>query len=170
MKTKKAHLQRRKPNKFEKGNFTMARTRQEVIDDIIVLFDMDEDLFADCIEDLDSYNGWLGDDRYYPMCELDDFYSGLSVTEVLERAYYGYDAERWITDSHGTKEYGPFCPNREYFTFNGYGNLVSADSKDYSDYLDRNVIESMEEHRRYISFIDDNTELSDLFDKLEEAE
>lgn len=148
----------------------MARTRQEVIEDIIVLFDMDEDLFAACIEELDSYNGWLGDDRYYPMEELDDLYSGLSVTEVLTRAFYGYDEESLTVDSFGNKFYGPFCPNRRYFTFNGYGNLVSADSKDYSNYLDRNAIESMEEHRRYIYCIDNATRLSDLFDELEEAE
>ena len=141
--------------------------RNEKVNAIIEWFEDNEEVFNDCIEELDSYNGYLGDDRYYSMDELDELYSGQDATEILRRAFYGYDAETWHTDSHGEKEHGPFNPNRDYFTYNGYGNLVSADYKDYSAYLDEYAVESMAENRRYIDEIDDDPELSELFDKLE---
>ena len=140
-----------------------TRTRQEVIDSIIEYFEENESVFESCIEELDSYNGYLGDDRYYCMEELADLYAGADPIEILQRAFYGYDSETWHTDSHGEKEYGAFNPNRDYFTFNGYGNLVSADYKDYS-------CESMAENRSNIWAISEDAELSELFDALEEAE
>ena len=75
-----------------------------------------------------------------------------------------------MTDSSGNKEYGMFNPNRNYFYFNGYGNLVSSDYKDYSDKLDEYAIEEMSENRNYIDSIENDNILSGLFDELEEAE
>lgn len=144
--------------------------RNEKVNAIIEWFEDNEDVFNECIEDLDSYNGYLGDDRYYSMDELSELYSGVDPVELLNRAYFGHDAETWYTDSHGEKEYGPFNPNREYFTFNGYGNLVSANYKDYSAFLDKYAVESMEENRRYIYGIDNDPDLRELFDALENDE
>ena len=146
------------------------KTKQEVIDSIIEFFEDNNDVFISCIEDLDSYNGYLGDDRIYEMYELDELYSGIETTEILRRAFYGHDDETWHTDSHGEKEYGAFNPNRNYFYFNGYGNLVSCDYKDYSDHLDHYFIEDLAEHRNDIWAINDNAELKKLFDAYEEAE
>ena len=145
------------------------KTKQEVIDSIIEFFEDNDDVFISCIEDLDSYNGYLGDDRIYEMYELDELFSGEEPTEILRRAFYGYDAETWHTDSHGQKEYGAFNPNREYFYYNGYGNFVSCWEKDYSDHLDHYAIESMAKHRKYIWAINENAELKELFDALEET-
>lgn len=147
-----------------------TKARAEIIESIIEYFRENESLFNDCMEELDSYNGYLGDDRYYPMEELDDLYREVDPSELLRRAFYGYDEDSWTTDSSGNKEYGAFNPNRDYFTFNGYGNLVSADYKDYSSYLDHYAVESMEENRRDIYSIENDTELSELFDTLEELE
>ena len=146
------------------------RTKEAIIADIIKYFKEDEDLFNDCMEDLDSYNGYLGDDRYYSMDELDEFYTCTAPSEILFRAYYGYDEEIYTTDSSGNKTYGEFNPNREYFRYNGYGNLVSADYKDYSGQLDNYAIEAMSENRNYIDSIENDDTLADLFDELEEAE
>ena len=146
------------------------RTKEAVIADIIQYFKENEDVFNDCMEDLDSYNGYLGDDRYYNMDELNDLYSGQEPQEILFRAFYGFDADSWHIDSSGNKEYGAFNPNREYFYFNGYGNLVSSDYKDYSDKLDGYAVEAMSEGRNYIDSIEDNDTLADLFDELEEIE
>ena len=146
------------------------RTKKAVIADIIQYFKENEDVFNDCMEELDSYNGYLGDDRYYNMDELNDIYSGQEPQEILFRAFYGFDADMWTTDSRGDKEYGAFNPNREYFYFNGYGNLVSSDYKDYSDKLDGYAIEAMSENRNYIDSIENDDILSDLFDELEESE
>ncbi len=144
--------------------------REQALKNIIEYFEQNEDVFNDCIEDLDSYNGYLGDDRIYSMDELDELYNGQEPTEILRRAFYGYDAETWHTDSHGEKEYGPFCPNRDYFTFNGYGNFVSMDYKDYSDKLDDYAVESMAENRSNLYYIDNNSDLSELFDELDAAD
>ena len=85
-----------------------ARTRSEVIADIIEWFNDNEDVFYTCMEALDWYNGYLGDDRYYDMDDLDELYSGQPASEILARAFYGYDAETWHTDSSGDRVYGPF--------------------------------------------------------------
>ena len=145
-----------------------ARTAEEITADIIDFFKANEDIFTDAIEELDSYNGYLGDDRYYAMDELDELYSSTEPSELLRRAYYGYDEETYTTDSSGNKTYGEFNPNREYFRYNGYGNLVSADYKDYSGQLDNYAVESMSENRSYIDSIEHSDELAALFDELEE--
>ena len=144
------------------------RTKEAIITDIIQYFKENEDVFNDCMEELDSYNGYLGDDRYYDMEELNDLYSGQEPQEILFRAFYGFDADAWMTDSRGDKQYGAFNPNRNYFYFNGYGNLVSSDYKDYSDKLDEYAVEAMSEYRNYINSIEDDDILADLFDELEE--
>lgn len=149
---------------------TITTTREAAIAAILDYFEQHEDTFNEAIEELDAYNGFLGDDRYYSMDELDEIYSGTSATELLNRAYFGYDAETWHTDSHGDKEYGAFNPNRDYFYYNGYGNLVSADYKDYSDHLDSYAVEAMAERRSDVDAIDDDPELAELFDALEAAE
>ena len=146
-----------------------TRTAEEITAAIIEFFEENEDVFNDCIEELDMYNGYLNDDRYYPMDELDELY-GTEPSEMLRRAFYGYDAETYITDGSGNRKYGQFNPNRQYFTYNGYGNLVSADYKDYSAHLDNYAVEAMSENRNYIDTIGDNEELAELFDALEQAE
>lgn len=146
-----------------------TRTPEEITADIIEYFENNEDIFNDCMEELDSYNGYLNDDRYFSMDELDELYNGTEPSELLRRAYYGYDAETYTTDGSGNKICGAFNPNREYFRYNGYGNLVSSDYKDYSGQLDKYAIEAMDENRSYIDSIDNDEELSALFDELEAA-
>jgi hypothetical protein len=145
-------------------------TRKEVIEKIIEYFNDNDDVFIDCIEELDGYNGYLGDNRYYSMDELGDLFSGSDPVELLNRAYFGRDIDSWYTDSYGEKHYNSFNPNREYFTFDGYANLESSNYKDYSSFNDEYAVESMEKNRRYIDSIDDNDDLCELFDMLEECE
>ena len=142
--------------------------REQTIEKIIAYFEENDDTFNACIEELDSYNGYLGDDRYYEMELLDEFYAGVKPSELLPRIYYGRDDDTWHTDGSGNKIYGEFNPNRDYFYYNGYGNLVSSDYKDYSAHLDTYAIESMLENRYYIDSIDNDDTLTALFDKLEE--
>lgn len=146
------------------------RTKEAVIADIIQYFKENEDVFNDCIEELDSYNGYLGDDRYYSTEELNELYSGQEPQEILFRAFYGFDADSWHTDCNGDKIYEAFNPNRDYFYLNGYGNLVSSDYKDYSDKLDEYAIEEMSENKSYIDSIENNNTLAGRFDELEETE
>ena len=123
----------------------IEREKEAVVSELLAYFEEHEEDFNNTIEELDSYNGFLDDDRYYCMEELDEFYHGVEPSELLNRVFYGYDADTTWTDERGEKHYGEFNPNREYFTYNGYGNLVSSDYKDYSAHLDdwfiTNVIE-----------------------------
>lgn len=145
-----------------------TRTPEEITADIIAYFESNEDVFNACMEELDGYNGYLGDNRYYSMDELDEFYRDSDPLEILRCAYYGRDDDTWTTDSNGNKTYGEFNPNRDYFYYNGYGNLVSSDYKDYSYLLDNYAIEAMRENRSYIDSIDNDEELTALFDELEQ--
>ena len=137
---------------------------------IIDYFKENDELFISCMDELDNYNGYLGDDRYYEMEELNELYNGSEPLEILQRAYFGRDDETWYIDSDGRKIYGEFNPNRNYFYFNGYGNLVSADYKDYSCHLDEYAIQEMNENRYWIDSIEDDEELSALFDELNQGE
>lgn len=145
-----------------------TRTTEEITREIIEYFKNNEDIFNDCMEELDSYNGYLGDNRYYLMDELDELHNDIEPSEILRRAFYGYDEDTWTTDKSGEKNYCSFNPNKEYFRYNGYGNLVSAEYKDYSDMLEPFTIEAMSENRDYIDTIDYNEDLKALFDELEE--
>lgn len=118
------------------------------------LFEQDEQLFNAAIEELDSYNGYLGDNKYYLMDELNEFYRDSEPLELLQRAYFGRDDDTWTTDNNGVKTYGEFNPNREYFTYNGYCNLVSSDYKDYSYLLDDYFIDDLIENAEFL-YLDD---------------
>lgn len=141
--------------------------KENTINKIIDYFNENEEIFNECIEELDGYNGYLGDERYYYMDELNELYSGAEPIEILNRAYFGHDSS-YHTDAHGNKEYSEFNPNRDYFTFNGYGNLISTDYKDYSAFLDQWLIEELSENRAYIDSIENDDELAALFNELEE--
>ena len=107
--------------------------RQKIIEEIIEVFESDEELFLEAVEELDDWNGFLEHNRYFEMDLLEDVSSGRDVLDVLNMAYFGRDEDSW-------NEYSSFNPNRNYFRFNGYGNLVSADYKDYSCYLNEDFI------------------------------
>lgn len=81
--------------------------------------------------------------------------------------FYGRDDDCYITNSQGEKEYSQFNPNREYYYYDGYGNLVSSDDKDYSNYLDDYFIDDLLENRSYLSL---DTDVEALLDELENAE
>lgn len=142
----------------------------DTMEKIIAYFRENEETFNECIEQLDCYNGYLGDDRYYEMYELDEIYHDTDASELLARAYYGHDEDSCTIDKYDQKHYDAFNPNRDYFRYNGYGNLVSTDYKDYSDHLDHYAIEQMSKYRAHIDAIDDDEELAALFDELENDE
>lgn len=121
------------------------RTEKEIRQELKDLFEDDTELFNDTIEELDSYNGYL-DDR---------------------RLFYGRDDDCYITNSQGEKEYSQFNPNREYYYYSGYGNLVSSDDKDYSDFLDDYFIDNLLENRSYLNI---DADIETLLDELENAE
>lgn len=140
---------------------------EELKDEILEYFEENEDEFNEVIEDLDSWCGYLGDDRYYYMEELDELYHDQPATEILYRAYYGHD-EFYTTDSHGERQYEEFNPNRTYFYFNGYGNLVSSDYKDYTDKLDKYFVDKIIDDASHLSTLPER--VKELINMMEESE
>lgn len=142
-----------------------TRTAEEIREEIRTYFEINEEEFNTVIEELDSYNGYLGDDRYFEMYELDEFYRDTEPTELLARAFYGYD--EMYTDKDG-RHAEAFNPNRDYFKYNGYGNLVSTDGKDYSSHLDDYFIDELIENACNLYEIP--AEVEELIEELEEIE
>ena len=97
--------------------------------------------FNNDIEELDSWNGYLGSKRYYLMEEFSDYYQGTDPLEILRRAFFGYDE-----DDSTLERKEPFNPNKEYFYLNGMRDFVSTDQQDYSDYLDDRFVEEIIEN------------------------
>jgi hypothetical protein len=97
---------------------------------------------------------------------LNEFYNGSEPLELLQRAYFGRD-EDYHTDAQGNKIYGEFNPNKDYFTYNGYGNLVSSNYKDYSYLLDDYFIEALIENYESL-YLDD--EILEIIEGAEEGD
>ena len=116
------------------------------------------------IEELDSWNGILGGNRIEDMEFLDELYQGKDATEILTRAYFGHDDDTWH-DENGERVHGEFNPNRDYFYFNGYGNLVSTDYKDYSDYLDLDYVQDIVDNYGHLDLSVWAQEIIDNYDE-----
>lgn len=106
--------------------------------------DGDEDEVADVCEQIDSYNGFLGDDRYYPMDEIDELVNieGKSVLEVLDMFASDFDS------------------NDDYFQCGIYG-ISSTNSRDYVSLLGASEI--TEQIKDNINQVD-NEDLEVIFD------
>ena len=77
---------------------------------------------------------------------------------VLQRAFHGYRYSRFANDG---REREPFNPNDEYFTFNGYGNLVSVSKHDWAHYWASAVDED-----NYIDAAEDEGRLGEIAEAL----
>lgn len=120
-----------------------------VTDKIINCLSGKEELFNDLIEQLDSYNGYLGDDRWYPMDELSELLDGRDALEILRMA-----------------RHGSFDPDEDYFRTNVYGNLESTWEIDYREYLTKWFVEDLSVNREHL--IIDDEKLNELLDRLQE--
>lgn len=123
-----------------------------------------EDGFNHDIEELDCWNGILGDSRVKQMDKLDEIYQDKEATEILRRAYFGRDDDS-EHDENGKRVYGEFNPNRDYFYFDGYENLVSTDKRDYSDYLDIYNVQDIIDNECYLGLSDGAQEIIDNYDE-----
>lgn len=94
----------------------IERTEEAIMDDILELME-DEDKKADALEELDSYIGILGDDRLNSMYDLDDLFYSIKPSDLLQKI-----------------DFNNFSDTDDYFYFNGYGNMVSTDYREYPDY------------------------------------
>ena len=132
----------------------------ELVEKLLAYYRENVEDFNNDIEELNSWNGCLYDDQIYPMEELNEIFQGTEPEEILKRAFYGYDEPYKNGDPSR-----PFNPNRNYFYFNGYGNLVSIDEKDYTDYLDNDFIQDIIDNRYKLSL---SSGAEDIIDNYEE--
>ena len=93
------------------------------------------------------------DDYIYSMGEFDKIMYGQTAEWIACRVFNGED---------GYNKEGCFNPSRDYFTFNGYGNLVSFDYA--SDYID------LDEIADYITEKEDCFGIGELEEVFEEYE
>lgn len=121
-----------------------------------------EDFNSD-IEELDSWNGYLGDDKVIPMDELDEVFQGVDPSEIVRRAFFGFDEPHAKSDIKAS-----FNPNREYFYFNGYGDLVSTDERDYSGYLDEDFVQDIIDNEPDLLLSSGAQEIIDKYEEDEE--
>ena len=83
-------------------------TREEAIRSYVEHLIGDD--LAQLLQHMNSYDGCFDDAAYYDMGEFDEFLSNNTPMEIAQMIFYG-----------------EFNPNDEYFHFNAYGNLESAD-------------------------------------------
>lgn len=144
--------------------------RKQIIEKIKEILADNEEIFNELCEALDNENGFLGDNRYYSMDEFYELNQPVGregLDNLMLRIYYGHDEDSFICDCYGNKTYGSFNPNRDWFKFDGYGNLVSTDYKEYPVTLDE-LIDEVVEH--YYDIDIDDVELDELFEELVESE
>ena len=84
------------------------------------------DSFSQVCEDLDSYDGFLGDSRVYSMDELDELLEGYKPSEIIR-----------MVDSD-------FNYSDNYFYYDGCGHICSTDEKEYyNDFFYSDVFEKL---------------------------
>lgn len=86
-------------------------TREQAIRNYVEQLNGDD--LAYLLRHMNSYDGCFEEAIYYDMDEFDEFMSNYTPMELAQIIYFG-----------------EFNPNNDYFRFNAYGNLESADWPD----------------------------------------
>lgn len=87
---------------------TTKMTREQAIRNYVEHLIGDD--LTQLLQHMNSYDGCFEEAIYYDMDEFDEFLSNHTPMEIAQMIFYG----------------GEFNPNDEYFRFNAYGNLESA--------------------------------------------
>ena len=141
----------------------MTMTREEAIRTYIENLSKGE--LVELMQHMDGYDGCFDDCVYYDMDEFDDFMSNYSPMEIAQRIFFGN-----------------FNPNHDFFRFNGYGNLESANWLDVeaeAEDLKDDIIDHLVNYYSgdtpwaeldYLVDSDDDTLFDDDFEEVEEEE
>ena len=92
----------------------MTMTREQAIHNYVEHLIGDD--LAYLIQHMNAYDGSFEESTYYDMDEFDEFMSNYTPSELAQMMWFG-----------------DFNPNKDYWRFDGYGNLVSLDWKDIVD-------------------------------------
>ena len=140
----------------------MTTSKKAIIETIRDYFYDNENEFIEAIEELDSYNGYLNDDRLYDMGSFSDLFCDRDAFEMFEL---------------GRLSGNDFNPSDDFFYFDVYGSLISLESYErfnhYEAYLDTYFVESLIDNCHncggYI-YNSLSVEVQELIDKYEEIE
>ena len=103
------------------------------------------------VREINAWGGYLEHLEYFDMEELDLVLEGYTPSEVANRIFYG-----------------DFNPNDEYFRFNAYANLESANNWDieeeYRDYISE-IASYIVEYKDNIDIYDEG--LQEILDNME---
>lgn len=86
-------------------------TREQAIHNYVEQLNGDDLTYL--LQHMNGYDGCFEEATYYDMDEFDEFLSGRTPMEIAQMIFFG-----------------DFNPNADYFHFNVYGNLESADWPD----------------------------------------
>ena len=141
----------------------MTMTRKQAITTYVENLNKGE--LAYLLQYMNGYDGCFDDCVYYDMDEFDDFMSNYSPMEIAQRIFFGN-----------------FNPNHDFFRFNGYGNLESADWLDVeaeAEDLKDDIIDHLVNYYSgdtpwaeldYLVDSDDDTLFDDDLEEVEEEE
>lgn len=107
-------------------------THDDLVELLLNYFKENEGDYILSIEELDGWNGYLGDARIDPMYSLSDYFFDDDVQQIMERALSSEDISG-----------GNFNIHREYFFRDDFGNFISTDTVDYSYWLDSYFVRSL---------------------------
>lgn len=89
----------------------MTMTREQAITTYVETISNAE--LVELLQHMNAYDGCFDDAIYYDMDEFNDFMSNYTPMKIAQMIWFG-----------------EFNPNNDYFHFNAYGNLESADWRD----------------------------------------
>ena len=95
------------------------------------------------LQHMNSYDGCFEESAYYDMDEFDEFLSNCTPSEIARMIFFGDD----------------FNPNDEYFRFNAYGNLESANWGDVVAEAE-DLVDDILDH--LVNYYDGDTPWADL--------
>jgi len=114
-----------------------------------------EQEFICLIEELDSWNGYLNEDRWEDMDFLDDYLCNESALDLIIL---------------GRNSGSDFYPGDNYFRFDVYGNLESTNYKEYNDYISDYFIDDIIENYQRLDIPADLDPLLMDLEKIQEVE
>lgn len=132
---------------------TFEERKNYIYDNARYILENDEDAFITACEELDSWDGFLGDDRVYNMEDFDELMSGKSPLEIA----------RDIEDNN-------FSTNDDYFYWTIYGVESTDDKYDIysSNYSTDNVLDELIDKYSHVTIY--NKSLDDLVKILAEED
>ena len=64
---------------------TTKKDYKELVGEALELLELDDELFVDMVNELDSWNGFADGFRGFPMYEIDDLFYGVKIGDFLDK-------------------------------------------------------------------------------------